>query len=254
MTFHALNPNEMRSMDHGRQRKAPFEHQLDAFERMSSTFELNGKRGKGALLVLPTGTGKTFAAVKWLCDQVIRRDITILWLAYSFYLLDQACKEFFAYASWLPEPRETLNLRAMSSNPSHDSPADIQPTDDVVIMTTQTALKNLHIEALDRMGTPLLSPFRRFVGDGTDAGFCVVCSALPETRAREIPDQRYAVFRLPALRSKPRRMVKGVWITHATVSYLSYRQIRAVPSDTIAKEAVRPNTALPRNGATYYGL
>lgn len=30
MTFHALNLNEMRSTDHGRQRKMPFEHQLDA--------------------------------------------------------------------------------------------------------------------------------------------------------------------------------------------------------------------------------
>lgn len=62
----------------------------------------------------------------------------------------------------------------MSSNPSHDSPADIQPTDDVVIMTTQTATKNLHIEALDRMGTPMLSPFRHFVEDGARTGLFVV--------------------------------------------------------------------------------
>ena len=174
MTFHALNLNEMRSGDHGRQQKTPFQHQLDAFKKMSSTFEFNGKPGKGALLVLPTGAGKTFTTVKWLCDHVIRRNIKILWLAHSFYLLDQACKEFYAYACWIPEPRETLNLRVVSSNPSHDSPADIQPTDDVVIMTTQTAIKNLHIEALDRMGTPILSPFRRFVEDGTRTGLFVV--------------------------------------------------------------------------------
>ncbi|MGH8056849.1 MAG: DEAD/DEAH box helicase, partial [Candidatus Entotheonellia bacterium] len=167
MGFHVLNLNEMRSGDHGRQQKTPFPHQSDAFKRMSSTFEFDGKPGKGGLLVLPTGAGKTFTAVKWLCDNVIRSNIKILWLAHSFYLLDQACKEFCAYACWIPEPRETLNLRVVSSNPSHDSPADIQPTDDVVIMTTQTAIKNLHIEALDRMGTPILSPFRRFVEDGT---------------------------------------------------------------------------------------
>ncbi len=74
MTYHALNLNEIRSKDHGRHRKMPFEHQLDAFERMSSTFEFNGKPGKGALLVLPTGAGKTFTAVKWLCDNVICRE------------------------------------------------------------------------------------------------------------------------------------------------------------------------------------
>jgi hypothetical protein len=41
-------------------------------------------------------------------------------------------------------------------------------------MTTQTAIKNLHIEALDRMGTPILSSFRRFIEDGTRTGLFVV--------------------------------------------------------------------------------
>jgi superfamily II DNA or RNA helicase len=174
MGFYTLDLNELRSEDHGQQRKTPFDHQLDAFEAMSSTFTFDGKLGKGALLVLPTRAGKTFTAVKWLCEHVIRRHIKILWLAHSFYLLDQACQEFCAYARWIPEPRESLNLRVVSSNPSHDSPADIQPTDDVVIMTTQTAIKNLHIDALDRTGTRLLSPFRRFVEDGMRTGLFVV--------------------------------------------------------------------------------
>jgi hypothetical protein len=63
MGFYALNLTEMRGENQGRQRKMPFEHQLDAFKAMSSTFEFDGRSGKGALLVLPTGAGKTFTAV-----------------------------------------------------------------------------------------------------------------------------------------------------------------------------------------------
>jgi superfamily II DNA or RNA helicase len=174
MGFYALDLNKLRTADEARQRKSPFEHQFEAFQALSKCFEFNGTPGKGALLVLPTGAGKTFTTIKWLGDNVISRNMKLLWLAHSFYLLDQACKELREYACWIPEPRETLNVRVVSSNPSHDSPADILPTDDVVIMTTQTAIKNLHIDALDRTGTPVLSAFRRFIEDGKRTGLFVV--------------------------------------------------------------------------------
>ena len=174
MGYFVLDLNDIRTQDHGRRPKTPFEHQLDAFDALSRTFQFETDIGKGGLLVLPTGAGKTFTTVKWLCDHVVRRNIKILWLAHSFYLLDQARQEFCDYACWIPEPRETLNLRVVSSNPSHDSPAAIQPTDDVLIMTTQTAIKNLHLEALDRTGTPVVSAFRRFVEDGNRTGLFVV--------------------------------------------------------------------------------
>jgi hypothetical protein len=64
-----------------------------------------------------------------------------------------------------------------------------------------------------------------------DAHFCVVCFALPDSRAREIPDLLRAVFRLPAFRTKAHRVGKVLRVTHTTVSYYTYRdrQIRTVP-------------------------
>lgn len=64
-----------------------------------------------------------------------------------------------------------------------------------------------------------------------DARFCVVCFALLDSRAREIPDLLRAVFRLPAFRTKARRVGKVLRVTHTTVSYYTYRdrQIRTVP-------------------------
>lgn len=64
-----------------------------------------------------------------------------------------------------------------------------------------------------------------------DARFCVICFALPDSRAREIPGLLRAVFRIPAFRTKARRMGKVLRVTHGTVSYYTYRerQIREVP-------------------------
>jgi hypothetical protein len=64
-----------------------------------------------------------------------------------------------------------------------------------------------------------------------DARFCVICFALPDSRAREIPGLLRAVFLLPSFRTKARRMGKVLRVAHRTVSYYTYRerQIREVP-------------------------
>jgi predicted GTPase len=64
-----------------------------------------------------------------------------------------------------------------------------------------------------------------------DAHFCVVCFALPDSQAREIPQLLRAVFHLPAFQTKVRRMGKVVRVTHNTVSYYTHREreIRTAP-------------------------
>ena len=57
-----------------------------------------------------------------------------------------------------------------------------------------------------------------------DAHFCVVCFPLPDSRAHEIPQLLRAVFRLPAFRTKARRMGKVLRVTQQTVSYYTYRE------------------------------
>ncbi len=121
MSFHSLTLDDHRNAEKGNVRKNPFEHQLDAFDALNRCFNFDRDHGKGGLLVLPTGAGKTFTTVKWLCDNVLVRNIRILWLANSYYLLDQAFKEIYNYARWIPEARQTLNIRLVSSNPSHDT-------------------------------------------------------------------------------------------------------------------------------------
>ena len=174
MSFHSLVLEDIRNDERGRIKKTPFEHQLDAFAALEKCFDFESPKGNGGLLVLPTGAGKTFTSVKWVCDNVVTRNIRVLWLANSYYLLDQAFREIFHYARWIPEPRQTLNIRLVSSNPSHDSPSSILPTDDVVIMTTPTAIKNLNSTAEDKAGKVVTTSFRKWIEEGKQHGLFVV--------------------------------------------------------------------------------
>ena len=63
-----------------------------------------------------------------------------------------------------------------------------------------------------------------------DDRFCVVCFALLDSRAREIPNLLRAVFRPSTFRTKTRRMGKVLRVTPTTISYYTDRdrQIRAL--------------------------
>ena len=142
MGFYSLDLKELRSQDTTKRfPKTPFSHQVDAFHALTNWFDPKSKKGKGGLLVLPTGAGKTFTTVKWICDQVLSKNIRVLWLANSYYLLDQAYHELFSYAKWMPESRDTLNIRLVSGSGSHDTADSIDTSDDMVIISTQTAIK-----------------------------------------------------------------------------------------------------------------
>jgi hypothetical protein len=52
--------------------------------------------------------------------------------------------------------------------------------------------------------------------------FCVVCIAVPDSRVSEIPELLRAVFRLPAFRTKARRMGTVLRVTTETVSFYTH--------------------------------
>ena len=174
MSFHSLVLDDLRNEVKGKIGKTPFEHQLNAIEAMTKCFDFDKDQGKGGLLVLPTGAGKTYTTVKWVCDNVVPRNIRILWLANSYYLLDQAFKEIYQYSRWIPDSRQTLNIRLVSGSPSHESPSSILLTDDIVVMTTPTAIRNLNSNAEDKSGNPVTTNFRKWIEEGNKSGLFVV--------------------------------------------------------------------------------
>jgi superfamily II DNA or RNA helicase len=104
--------------------------------------------GKGGILALPTGGGKTFTAVHFLCSNALSDGYKVLWLAHTHHLLEQAFGAFDAgVLRHVREPRETLSLRVVSGTPGHYAPKEIETTDDVVIGTLQT-ITHAHHEKL----------------------------------------------------------------------------------------------------------
>ncbi len=74
--------------------KKPEAHQSEALKSLHEWFEKPLAPDAGGILVLPTGGGKTFTAVRFLCAQVILQGYKVLWLAHTHHLLEQALESF----------------------------------------------------------------------------------------------------------------------------------------------------------------
>jgi superfamily II DNA or RNA helicase len=162
--------------------KQPFPHQQGAFSALSKALPLPLKGYVGTLLVLPTGGGKTFASVNWICRNILPNGAKALWLAQSAYLLDQA-SETFRNEIHNANGRDKINLRVVSSSTEHASQGSIELTDDVLICTTQTAISAYSSEPLDGCGKVARTPFRKFIDNCKDAQLFVVIDEAHHTPA-----------------------------------------------------------------------
>ena len=154
----------------------PAAHQNKALGALRDWFSTSPSAQAGAMLVLPTGGGKTFAAVRFLCVGPLSEGYKVLWLAHTHHLLEQA---FYSFGrkdeaearragyelGWVSEPRQKLNVRVVSGTTGHFPVHQIKPSDDIVICTIQTAAgayKNKHpdfMAFLDSAGEKLFAVF-----------------------------------------------------------------------------------------------
>jgi ATP-dependent helicase IRC3 len=131
--------------------QTPRQHQVDAIAKLDNWFSVR-EFPRGGLLVLPTGGGKTFVALRFLCTQPLAAGYKVLWLAHTHHLLEQAYCSFSSNVGTIPQPKNTLSVRVVSGTPGHFNPRDIKATDDVLITTLQTATlayKNNHDQFFD---------------------------------------------------------------------------------------------------------
>jgi len=90
----------------------------------------------GGVLVLPTGGGKTFTAMRFLAAAPLSDNYKLLWLAHRHHLLEQAYDTLRKDAlGHIAEPRNELSVRVVSGAPGHFPVHTVQSTDDVVIGT-----------------------------------------------------------------------------------------------------------------------
>lgn len=161
-----LDITRLRDEAKGRTRTPLFEHQIEAIKRLNTVFDFETDDSKSGLLVFPTGAGKTYTTIRWLCDSVIskrEKDVRIVWLAHAFHLLDQAFNTLMRDAPWITG-RDTLNVKCVSSHKSHDNSFEIDwASDDIVIISTQTAIANYGVNALDQVGETITTNFEKFI-------------------------------------------------------------------------------------------
>ena len=160
-------------------RKAPSKinmapHQVDAQVKLMNWFGKESKGKNGGILVLPTGGGKTFTAVRFLCQGPLSEGYKVLWLAHTHHLLEQAYYSFGPReidqqngfeVGYVQEPRNKLNVRVVSGTKDHYNIQQTKATDDVLICTLQTASSALKrqqpnfMEFLESAGEKLLVVF-----------------------------------------------------------------------------------------------
>ncbi len=130
----------------GTNKRLPYEHQRDAMKCLDI---INGVDSYSTMVVLPTGGGKTYTASSWLLRNALDRKKKILWIAHRQMLLDQAAVSFqnFAYAESVPHI-QSFNYRIVSGASSHDRSGNIEPSDNLLILSKDSIGRNL--SALDR--------------------------------------------------------------------------------------------------------
>ncbi len=153
---------KVKTITDGISKRMPREEQREAFNALKTIFTFPINEYRGTMVSLPTGGGKTYTAVKWLCDNVLNRNIKVLWLAQSTYLLDQALKTILDEAKYTNN-REIINVRVVSSNEHHANAGTIDLSDDIIICTTQTAVLNYNSTSLDLDGNSVKKPLGKFI-------------------------------------------------------------------------------------------
>lgn len=130
----------------GTNTRTPYEHQKKA---MACLDKINCSPAYSTLVVLPTGGGKTYTASMWLLKNALDKKKKILWIAHRQMLLDQAAESFqkFAYTEVIPHI-SSFRFRVISGASSHDRTSDIQPSDNLLIISKDSIGRNL--DRLDR--------------------------------------------------------------------------------------------------------
>ena len=119
-----------------------YPHQKEAVHELRRAFQ--SRPNFRGLLVLPTGGGKTYTAVRFLFDQAINQGHKVLWMAHRHELLNQAFRTFEQHATDTVLPhRSSFTYRILSGK--HDTPDALRPTDDVVIASKDQMIHHLAV-------------------------------------------------------------------------------------------------------------
>lgn len=129
--------------------RVPEVHQRNALNKLKQWYTSRPTPRAGGILVLPTGGGKTFTAVRFLCEGPLSEGYRVLWLAHTHHLLEQALDSFGDperdatakhghETGHIRDSRSELQVRVVSGTEGHFPVTHISTNDDIIIGTIQT--------------------------------------------------------------------------------------------------------------------
>lgn len=101
-------------------------HQQEAVDALTAYFRPDEElAGRSGVLVMPTGSGKTYTAVTWLLKEGVARGYRVVWLVHRQELVNQAFNEFVKQAPLLKgSGKARLRVLAVSGAHLHMSSAN----------------------------------------------------------------------------------------------------------------------------------
>lgn len=131
-------------------------HQQDAVNALNNYFNMDlSKYPQSGLIVMPTGSGKTFTAVNWLLNTGIAKGYRILWLVHRQELIDQTYSEFENQLGCLSDYNiKTINMMKISGSSAHNKMSQASRQDIYVCSILSAASKNGRRFIRRMLGTP----------------------------------------------------------------------------------------------------
>lgn len=122
--------------------RKPHPYQMEAWDKLDQAMAKWESTGNFAgILQMPTGSGKTYTAVRWLTDRLINKGKKVFWVAHRHELLEQAAKTFHEL-SYLVDNKEEVRVRIVSGK--HCGKSMISPTlDDVWVCSVASLARNM---------------------------------------------------------------------------------------------------------------
>ncbi len=123
--------------------RKPFPYQQDAWDKLSASLAKGGASGGfPGLLVMPTGSGKTFTAARWLMENVVARGGRVMWVAHRQILLEQAYDSFVHLAGLAaaPERYDRLGIRIVSGG--YSSATQLTLDDDIMLCSVASLARH----------------------------------------------------------------------------------------------------------------
>jgi superfamily II DNA or RNA helicase len=133
----------IKPMEQSGEIREPYDYQQRAWDELNLNLAMAESSGIfDGLLVMPTGSGKTFTSVRWLMENHVNKGGRVLWLAHRHELLEQAAQAF-ATCAGLARDVDELRIRIVSGY--HSPAASIGSDDNIICASVQSLARNTEI-------------------------------------------------------------------------------------------------------------